>query len=225
MREERKRPAANNDMKFNDLLVNSKIDPREVMVFRHRPREPELNRVFPWLAAERPAVFNAYQQTHGARVERALKKASYVASFVGHVPGKALFVGLYSVGASKPLTRAAYWRVPAYKEMKAFGMEGFGDDEARSSVLWFDLRLTDFYSAWKGTLVLEWTGSERSWWRWAQRNDFNVSAMLEDSALDAAMKRWDRFSGIVHRLAVSEGVAIQLGAFRHPQAASATFPR
>jgi len=104
-------------------------------------------------------------------------------------------------------------------------MEGFGDDEARSSVLWFDLRLTDFYSAWKGTLVLEWTGSERSWWRWAQRNDFNVSAMLEDSALDAAMKRWDRFSGIVHRLAVSEGVAIQLGAFRHPQAASATFPR
>ena len=40
-------------------------------------------------------LYNAYQQTQGKVVEKAMKKAEYVASFIGHEPGKALFVGLY----------------------------------------------------------------------------------------------------------------------------------
>ena len=51
----------------------------------------------------------------------------FVASFIGHEPGKALFVGLYSIDASKPLTYKQYWRVPEYVEMKPFGLEGWSD--------------------------------------------------------------------------------------------------
>jgi len=49
-------------MELNELLLGKGIDPRGVIVFRHRPNEPELNKVFPLLAADRPDLFNAYQQ-------------------------------------------------------------------------------------------------------------------------------------------------------------------
>lgn len=45
-------------MNFNDLLIKERIDPRRVLVLRHRPHEPELNKVFLRLAAEKPDVFN-----------------------------------------------------------------------------------------------------------------------------------------------------------------------
>jgi hypothetical protein len=60
-------------MNLNDLLRGKDLDPKRVLVLRHRPREPELNRVLPWLAAEKPDLFNAYQQTQGKRVERAMQ--------------------------------------------------------------------------------------------------------------------------------------------------------
>lgn len=180
-------------MKLNDLLLARSINPEEVLVFRHRPFEPELNKVLPSLAADKPDVFNAYQQTQGEKVEKAMMGAKYVASFIGHEPGKALFVALYSIGTSKPMTREEYWRVPAYIEMKAFGMKGFTEEEERDrpSVLWFDLVPTEFYASWKGKLVVAWPPPGRSWWRRAHKNDMSILAILEDSALDTAMPRWN----------------------------------
>jgi hypothetical protein len=177
-------------MDLNDLFEKRAIDAKRVLVFRHRPSEPELNKVLPWLAAEKPDVFNAYQQTQSEKVEKAMGNADYVASFIGHEPGKALFIGLYSIGGTKALTHDDYWAVPAYIEMKAFGMKG--PEANRSSILWFDLSLTDWYAQWKGKLVVGWPPPERSWWRWAQRNTIPVLAVLEDCALDAAMPEWDR---------------------------------
>lgn len=181
-------------MNLNDLLQGKKIDPRHVLVLRHRPNEPELNKVLPWLAAEEPDVFNAYQQTQGERVERAMQAMTgtgYVASFIGREPGKALFVGLYSIGESKPLNPEEFWQVPAYAKLKAFGMRGFADERATASVLWFDLALTDFYAHWKGKSIVGWSPPERSWWRRAHRNEMPVVAVLEESALDTAMPQWD----------------------------------
>ena len=140
-------------MDLNDLLRRKGIDPHEVLVFRHRPFEPELNKVLPLLAADRPDLFNAYQRTHRPKVEKAMTKARFIASFVARGAGKALFVGLYEIGKTKPLTHAQYWRVPAHVELKKLGMRGFLG-ESRPSCLWFDLKLTDFYSDWKGKLIV-----------------------------------------------------------------------
>jgi hypothetical protein len=140
-------------MELNELLLGKAIDPRAVIVFRHRPNEPELNKVFPLIAADRPDLFNAYQQTHGEKVEKAMMSARHVASFIRHGSGKALFIGLYEIGKSRSLTRTQYWRVPAYAELKKLGMRGFVTGP-RSSCLWFDLKLMDFYSDWKGKLTL-----------------------------------------------------------------------
>ena len=61
-----------NGIELNHLLATQAIDPEKVLVMRHRPFEAELQKVLPWLAAERPDVFNAYQQTQGERVENAM---------------------------------------------------------------------------------------------------------------------------------------------------------
>jgi hypothetical protein len=177
-------------MNLNDLLVGKGFDPRQVLVFRHRPFEPELRKVLPLLAADNPDLFNAYQQTHGEKVEKAMIKAEYIASFIGHEPRKALFIGLYKIGKTRRLTQAQYWQVPAYVELKKLGMRGFLTG-SRPSCLWFDLKLTDFYSSWKGKLVVNWPPPERSWWRRAHRNEIPIHAILEDSALDTAMEKWD----------------------------------
>jgi hypothetical protein len=69
-------------MHFTDLLRTSAIDPTRVLVLRHRPWEPELNKVLPWLAAEKSETFNAFQQTQSPRLEKAMTKAEYLASFI-----------------------------------------------------------------------------------------------------------------------------------------------
>ncbi len=38
-------------MNLNDLLRAKNIDPHQVLVLRHRPSEPELNKILPLLAA------------------------------------------------------------------------------------------------------------------------------------------------------------------------------
>lgn len=65
------------------------------------------------------------------------------------------------------------------------------DNESRSTVLQFDLALSDVYSSWNGRLIVDWPPPERSWWRRAHRNVMPVRAILEDSLLDAAMPSWD----------------------------------
>ena len=69
-------------MTLNDLLQRQGIDPKNVIVLRHRPEEPELRRVLPWLAADKPQVFNAYQRAHRPRLEQALTHVLHVASFI-----------------------------------------------------------------------------------------------------------------------------------------------
>ena len=145
------------------------------------------------MAAERPDTFNAYQQSQqNSKVEGAFKKASYISSLIGHESGKALFVGLFRRGDWRQMGCEEYWNVPAYKEMKAFGMQGFTG--ARETVLWFELEPTDFYSKWKGRLIVEWPGLERSWWRWADRNVILIDSILERSALDAEMPSWEELA-------------------------------
>ena len=180
-------------MNLNDLLQSKQIDPKHVLVLRHRPSEPQLNKVLPWLAAEKPDTFNAYQQTQGPKLEGAMHKmegTGYIASFIGREAGKAVFVGLYTIDKSKTLTHEKFWQIPAYKELKAFGLKGI-KAEKQPEFLWFDLTLTDFYAEWKGKLIVNWPPPELAWWRKAPNNEFKILSILEESAFDAAMPQWD----------------------------------
>lgn len=101
-------------------------------------------------------------------------------------------MGLYSIMGTKLLTFKQFWQIPAHIELRALGFQGWsvaGSPAAR--LLRFDLVPTNIYTAWKGKLIVVWPPPERAWWRRAHRNEIPVAAILEDSALDAAMPNWD----------------------------------
>jgi len=177
-------------MDFKDLLTKQRLNLDKVMVMRHRPTEPGMRKVLPWLAAEKPEVFNAYQQAQHPGAEKALMKADIVASFIAEEGEKALFIGLYRRGKWRPVTKKQFLAIPAQAELKPF-MVRLVDD--RSTRLWFDLEPTGIYSEWKGRLVVKWPAG-RLWWRWAKNNSFPIYAIHEESSLDAEMPRWDGLS-------------------------------
>jgi hypothetical protein len=173
---------------LNDLLVKTGLDPRRVMVMRHRPTEKGLRHVMQWLAADRPEVYNAYQSNHGETVEASLSKATHLVSFIGHEPRRAVFVGVYAVNGYQHVSAAKFWEMPHNSTLRTLGTKGPKDGRAS---LWFDLRLSEHLQSLKGRLVIEWTGIERSWWRWAIRNTLPVYAIHEESLLVQALPSWD----------------------------------
>ncbi len=174
-------------LELNDLLIKAGIDPKLVMVMRHRPTERELRAVLPWLAAERHEVYNAYQSQHGPKVEAALAKAQWLASFIGHEPGRAVLAGIYAVAGHRTVSASEFWSLPGNTQLRELGTRG---PLAGRDSLWFDLKLTEHMVVWKGRLVIEWSGIERSWWRWAARNCLPVDAIHAESLLVKAMPDW-----------------------------------
>jgi len=176
---------------FNDLLRLGGIHEKEVLVFRHRPYEPQLNRVFDWIVAERPDLFDCYQSTHGTRTEAALKNARYVAAFIRHRPGLALFAGLHTMAGYREIETGACVVRPGHVALMDLGMVGIKATDGRSSLLEFNLPLLDWHSQWRGRLIIKWPGLERAWYRWADRNQFEIEAITEESIFAARMPAWD----------------------------------
>lgn len=179
---------------LNELFRLSGIAENDVLVFRHRPNEPDLNRVFDWIAAERPDLFDCYQSNHGRRTESALSNARFLASFIRHRPGTALFVGFYEVASSRELSVEECMSRPLHRELMSFGMTGMKATEGRESVIEFDLRLTDWHAKWRGKLIVRWPGLERSWYRWADRNEFAIEAIALEDLLTPRMPDWQQLT-------------------------------
>lgn len=179
---------------LNQLLETSGIALREVLVFRHRPWEPVLNRVFDNIVSQRRDLFECYQSTHGANTESALKRAKYVASFIRYRPKQALFVGLYERAAQRTLTVTESQSRKLHRELMSLGMGGAKAIDARDTVIEFDLKLTGWQQDWSERLVIQWPGLERSWYRWADRNEFAVAAIAEHSCLVKPIPSWDELT-------------------------------
>ncbi|HEY3637267.1 MAG TPA: GIY-YIG nuclease family protein [Rhizomicrobium sp.] len=178
-------------MNLNDLLLGKQIDPKDVLVLRHRPREAQLLRAFPLICAERTDLFETYQRAQGDKLEKTMAGMvgrGHLASFISHGAGRALFIGLYKIDAAKPVTFDEFLAIPRNVELRSLGMES---NRTRPLILWFDLRAEDFYPAWKGKLIVGWPPPDRTWYRRAHKNVVPVRAILEDSALDGAMPEWN----------------------------------
>ena len=181
-------------MDFKDLLrvQGYDADARErIVLLRHRPFEPKLAQAMPWIIEERPELFETYQSVPG-RPKTALRRAEYVASFLGLSPGTAHFVGLYRIGEARELDHDAFWRIPENQTLRDMGCEGFTAEHAEraGTELQFDLERIPFYSEWRGRLVIEFPPPERSWFRWLDHGTFPVNAILEESAFAAPPPDW-----------------------------------
>ncbi|MEZ6063123.1 MAG: GIY-YIG nuclease family protein [Planctomycetaceae bacterium] len=173
-------------MDMNHLLKEAAVDPETSLVLRHRPKEPELRRVLPWLVEERHAVFNAYQQTQSPRTERQMRRATHVVSLIGDQPGRGVFVGIYRMGKPpRNTSRADRKRIPAHCEL-----EKYGHPDHPGQQLWFDLERMEAFSHWIGKLIVGWPPPEISWSRWSGRNTFDIVAILEESLFCQHMPDW-----------------------------------
>ncbi len=184
-------------MTLNDLLLKHDISPNQVVVMRHRPREAELRKIFPWLAAEKPALFNAYQQSHGGKVQTAMEKMcgkGYLASFVGLSAGEAVFSGLYRIAGAEEVSFSQFWKIPENIALGELGMIGWRKEDAHLRTLWFDLLLTPFYQGWCGKLTVSWPPPERAWFRRAERNEMKILSIPEESLFTESMPGWEKIN-------------------------------
>jgi hypothetical protein len=179
-------------LELRDLLDKAEIEPRRTIVMRHRPSEPGFRRVMPWIAAEHEDLFMAYQHTQDLREEKAMLEANHLISFIGMKPGEAVFVGIYGIGEARKLTYKQYWQVLEHRKLQQLGNTGFSIDEGRDTIRQFETPLLDHFAEWKGRMIVNWPGGERSWYRRAHKNEFRIKAINEASAFAPPMPNWDQ---------------------------------
>lgn len=143
------------------------------------------------MASEDEEALIAYQSSHRARTEAALLKAEFIASFIADGPGRALFVGLYQIDSSEVVPWERWLENPRIRELVDDGSD-MGKD--RDNVIWFHQQRTTFCDHWKGRLVVNWPPPERSWYRWADRNRFEIRVIHEDDELIERLDAWDRLT-------------------------------
>ncbi|HEX8363873.1 MAG TPA: GIY-YIG nuclease family protein [Allosphingosinicella sp.] len=178
-------------LEFAHLLELEQLDAGRSLLLRHCPWEPPLRRILPALAEEDPDLFNLYQRSHGRKAEAAVSKAGLIASFIGHEPGRALFVGLYENCGAEPMTPEESRRHPGYQRLVGLGLSQWEEVDPRATALFFDLKPLNVMSRWKGKLVIQWPPPDRSWFRRPNAtNRFPVLAIHEESLLIQKMPTW-----------------------------------
>jgi hypothetical protein len=149
-------------LKFNTLLKEGGIEPKDVQLVRHQARGP--TGITPYsLMRDNPEGFELYQSIQGREIFR----RKLIASFVVTQFFETLFVNLYHVGAPrrsssprtcpvklKPLEPGKYWIYPVA----------------------VDNRLTDFAKR----LIVEWGDGYRSWTQRADRQDKTVLEIRQE---------------------------------------------
>lgn len=78
----------------------------DIAVMFHVSDKPALHRALPVLAAEEPALFDAFQNQHGPNVEATLLKRPILASFVPLQSGEHAFAGMFAVWGARFATWA-----------------------------------------------------------------------------------------------------------------------
>lgn len=180
-------------MNFNDLLHKQGIDPAQVIVMRHSPKEKEMKKVMPWLVHEKPEVFNAYQQSQSSLVENTLNHfagSGFLASFIGLKPRTAVFAGLYRIRGAVPVDHKQFWSMEVNQSLRSFGVPDWDRKDRGKTCLWFDLELQATYARWIGKLEVGWPPPAIKWWIHADKKEAPVLSISEESRFAERMPDW-----------------------------------
>lgn len=179
---------------FEMLLVEAGYPLDRIVVMRHRPYEPSLNRIFDSIALEYPELFNCYQSTHAPRTEASLKKADFIASFIRGAPGEALFIGLYEIVSSRLLTAEEVKARPAHQQLMKLGMGGDYASRNTPTVTEFELVKSEWGAEWAHRLIIDWPGADRAWFQRADNgNRFTIRALARNPVTASSLPPWDEF--------------------------------
>lgn len=182
---------------LHDVLTRAGIEPSDVNVMLHSPREGDLLEHLPGLVSTRRKAMETFQAAHSKNAERALSKGRpWVASFVktgaGRMNGSSamLFAGLYRNPGPKQMPRED---IEAHPEVlwlhHTFGSFAEILSPGWTHWTWFDLELSDQLSDLQGRLVIE-TRLTQSYVRLAENIDAPVLAIHQESRFESAPPSW-----------------------------------
>lgn len=182
--------------RFNLLLRDAGLDPAEVSVILHSTTLPVLRRWLPFIAAERPDLFAAYQSVHSTTAEAILRRRPRVASFVPLPHRRMAFAGLYRIAATEERATAEIYADPRFAELEqVYGASDTSPERniARAARQWvFRMELCETLAALRGRLVIA-APPGRTYVRIAANLDPEVVALTETSLLVPAPPDWDAF--------------------------------
>lgn len=173
---------------LSTLLDAAGLDPAKTVVMRHRPFEPSLRRVFSGIARTRPDLMDAYQRTQFSRAEGAMTRADHLVCCIGETSGEALFIGVFDINAYWTVKPKDEYAEPDVQELVQLGLNQLNAE--RDEIIRFDLSPRDNFADYEKRLILNWPGLERAWYRWADRNSFDITAYLPAEVSDPEMPSW-----------------------------------
>lgn len=170
-------------MRFNDLLEGAGIAPERVLVMRHTRKEVKgfAEKLLEW-ARNKPATYNAHQRFQSIRKKgrktrryagEKLNEVDYLASFIGHGPRRALFVGFYRVGKSEIISREELLAKREFRPLKNLKPRPYPLGDHRN-YWWFSLRLLPEFASMKLKLEIVWDRGEIHWCHRASEFPFPI---------------------------------------------------
>ena len=105
-------------LRFNGLLQEAGLDPRDVSVILHTPQPQKLRRLLPVMVKDRADLFDAYQAVHSGQAERTMKNRPFIASFVWQPPGRQTFAGLFRMLSAELRPTTEIYSDPRFAELE-----------------------------------------------------------------------------------------------------------
>ncbi len=167
---------------FGDLLIKCGLTPADVNVIRHRT-EISLRSRFPWIASEKPELFEYYQSTQSPTRERMLERRSYLASFVGLENGETIFVGVYRKRSATRLSKKDFEADERFQRLSALGCLSYPEEER----LYFDFEELEDFRIYKGRLFIGWGEGHRSFIQVPDRQKFPITRLSAENELVAEL--------------------------------------
>lgn len=180
-------------LELNDLLRKAGFDPDSrtdpILVARHSSRVAAKLEALRRSATGDRALFETYQCTQRVlQNERRMASARYLVSLIANRPDTAVFIGMYRIGRSTPLTPTEY---RAQEHMtRLFALDPWTETDVREGILQFDLQRMDELDTCHDRLEILFS-SPRTWLRKASSSSFPVVALHAEPVLAPVLPRWD----------------------------------
>lgn len=187
-------------MRLSQVMRAEGMEPGQATLILHRPKPPHLRRMLPWIAAERPEVFDAYQSVHSRPAQATLRGRPLTLSFVTVAEGRLAFAGAFGVEVAGEQPLLEIYAAPRFEVLRqeredASGPiredeEGDGAAAKRDDVrLVFRLTPLAAMASLKGRLLIPASGT-RAYVRLADSYDPAILAIGEASLLAPTMPDW-----------------------------------
>ena len=185
-------------IQLQHLLAECGLDPKTVVILLHTPKDvpgkPSLRRMLPSMVREQSAVFETYQSSHNSLATKTLRNRPFVASFVVMEDSTLLLAGVYErkrlhdrliEDVRKDKNVQSLWNTyGAYEEI---------EDGKTTSLLWFDLELTDHMADYRGRLRIKAKKLTQTYARLAETFKGEIVAVEREDALVAHAPDWNEF--------------------------------